>query len=188
MRWRRLFRVLHRDIGYLLFGLVLAYSISGLAVNHVEDWNPNYSISVSNVDLGALPTDAGLDGMEAHVTAAAHLDAGEVTGRRRPGENLFIVFLREGGEARVAIDSGRGTLKRVTSRPGLFEMNVLHLNHLKGVWTIVADVFAVLLVFLAISGIVLLKGRTGFMGRGKWFVLAGLVVPIAFLVQYHLTR
>lgn len=188
MRWRRLFRVLHRDIGYFLFGLVLAYSISGLAVNHVEDWNPNYSIAVSEVDLGPLPAADGLDAMEAHVAAAAGLDDDEVTGRRRPGENLFIVFLQDGGETRVAIDTGKGTLKRVTSRPGLFEMNFLHLNHLKGLWTWVADAFAVLLAFLAISGLVMLKGRTGFMGRGKWFVLAGLALPIAFIVHYYNTR
>ena len=105
MRWRRLFRVLHRDIGYLLFGLVLAYSISGLAVNHVDDWNPSYSIHVSQVDLGPLPGDAGLDAMETHVVAAADLDDDEVTGRRRPGPNAFIVFLQEGGEVRVAVDS-----------------------------------------------------------------------------------
>ena len=58
MKWRRLFRVLHRDIGYLLFGLVLAYSISGVAVNHVDDWNPNYSVTVTEVDVGALPAEA----------------------------------------------------------------------------------------------------------------------------------
>lgn len=188
MRWRRLFRVLHRDIGYLLFGLVLAYSISGVAVNHVADWNPSYSIRVSEVDLGPVPTDGGLDAMEEHVMQAAGLDAHEVTGRQRPGANQFIVFLQQGGEVKVAIDTGRGRMKRVTSRPGLFEMNVLHLNHLKGAWTWVADAFAVLLAFLAVSGIILLKGRTGLMGRGKWFVLAGLLIPIAFVVHYTMTR
>lgn len=187
MGWRRLLRVLHRDIGYLVFGLVVAYAVSGLAVNHVDDWNPSYSIEVADVDIGAVP-DGPLDALEAHVAAALRIEAGEITGRRRPGPNAFIVFLRDGGEARVALDTGRGTLKRVTPRHGLFEMNVLHLNHLKGAWTIVADVFSVLLLFLAFSGILFLKGRTGFTGRGKWFVLAGLVVPVAFLVHYHLTR
>lgn len=184
MKWRRWFRVLHRDIGYLLVGLVLAYSISGLAVNHVDDWNPNYSVSVSDVDVGPLPTD-GLDDMEAHVASALGIGDDEIRGRRRPATDRFVVFLPEGGEVKVAIGTGRGTMKRVTTRAGLFEVNVLHLNHLKGVWTWVADVFAILLAFLAISGMVMLKGRTGLSGRGKWFVLAGLVVPIAFVVHYY---
>ena len=45
MKIRRLIRLLHRDIGYIAFGLTIIYSISGIAVNHVSDWNPNYSIS-----------------------------------------------------------------------------------------------------------------------------------------------
>jgi uncharacterized membrane protein YhdT len=27
-----------------------------------------------------------------------------------------------------------------------------------------------------------LRGRKGLTGRGKWFVLAGLVIPVAFLI------
>ncbi len=184
MKWRRLFRVLHRDIGYLLFGLVIAYSLSGIAVNHVDDWNPNYSVTVSEIEIGALPTES-LDAMEAYVALALDLDDDQIRGRRRPSANAFSVFLPEGGEVQVAVDSGAGTLKRVTTRPGLFQVNVLHLNHLKGVWTWVADVFAFLLLFLAVSGIVILKGRTGLGGRGKWFVLAGLAIPVAFVIQYY---
>ncbi len=187
MSWRRILRVLHRDIGYLVFGLVVAYAISGLAVNHVDDWNPNYAIEVEAVEVGPLPA-ASLDAMQEHVVSALAIPHAEITGRRRPGANAFIVFLPDGGAAEVAIDTGRGTLKRVTKRAGLFEMNVLHLNHLKGAWTIVADVFSVLLLFLAFSGMLFLKGRTGITGRGKWFVAAGLLVPIGFLVHYHLTR
>jgi hypothetical protein len=185
VKWRRLFRVLHRDVGYLLVGLVLAYSVSGVAVNHVDDWNPNYSVTVSDVAVGALPSE-GLDAMEAHVASALQLDDDEIRGRRRPGDDRFILFLPEGGEVKLSIATGEGTMKRVTTRPGLFQVNVLHLNHLKGVWTWVADAFAILLGFLAISGMVLLKGRTGLAGRGKWFVLAGLVVPVAFVVHYYM--
>jgi len=188
VEWRRVLRTLHREIGYLLFGLVIAYAISGLAVNHVEDWNPSYSVSRSNVALGALPAAGGLDAMEAYVVQAAGLDPDEVTGRRRPGDDAFVVFLRQGGEVNVSVATGEGTMERVTTRPGLFEMNVLHLNHLKGAWTVVADVFAVLLAFLAVTGIVMLRGRHGLAGRGKWLVLAGLLLPVGFLVHYHLTR
>ena len=45
MKFRRLIRILHRDIGYVAFGLTIIYSISGIAVNHVNDWNPNYIIT-----------------------------------------------------------------------------------------------------------------------------------------------
>ena len=60
-----------------------------------------------------------------------------------------------------------------------------HLNNLKGVWTYVADVFAVALVFLAITGMTMMKGSRGLAGRGKWFVLAGLAIPVGFVVYMY---
>jgi hypothetical protein len=67
----------------------------------------------------------------------------------------------------------------------LFELNALHLNNLKGVWTYVADLFAIALVVLALTGMVMMKGNRGLAGRGKYFVLAGLMVPVIFVVYLH---
>ena len=185
MRWRRLLRVLHRDVGYFLFGLVTIYAISGIAVNHIDAWNPSYSISVTEIDLGPLEA-TGIDALESEIVAKAGVDPAEVTGRHRPAPGTFVVFLPEGGHVKVNTRTGEGSLKRVASRTVLFEFNVLHLNHLKGVWTYVADAFSVLLLGLAASGLFMLKGRTGLNGRGKWFVAAGLLLPVAFLIVYYL--
>jgi hypothetical protein len=187
MRVRRLIRVLHRDFGYFLAGLVVFYCVSGVAVNHIDDWNPSYSTSVTPVALGPLEGVA-LDALEREVVVKAGLDTDDVAGRHRPDPRTIVVFLPHGGEARVDIATGEGTIRRVWTRPFLFESNVLHLNHLKGVWTWVADAFAVLLLGLAITGLFMLKGRTGLGGRGKWFVSAGILLPLAFLVYYYATR
>src|SRR5262245_48586116 len=40
--WRPLLRGLHRDAGYLVVGFTLVYAVSGLAVNHIADWDPNF--------------------------------------------------------------------------------------------------------------------------------------------------
>ena len=42
LRWRPWLRALHRDIGYLAVGLTVVYALSGLAVNHIGDWDPNF--------------------------------------------------------------------------------------------------------------------------------------------------
>jgi hypothetical protein len=44
INWRKWNRAIHRDLGYLCFGLTLIYTISGIAMNHIQDWNPNYKI------------------------------------------------------------------------------------------------------------------------------------------------
>jgi hypothetical protein len=41
-RWRPWLRALHRDLGYLAVGLTFVYALSGLAVNHIADWDPNF--------------------------------------------------------------------------------------------------------------------------------------------------
>ncbi|MHC4548595.1 MAG: PepSY-associated TM helix domain-containing protein [Planctomycetota bacterium] len=186
MTVRHLIRIVHRDTGYFLFGLVVSYAVSGLAVNHIETWNPTYATTVTEVAIGPLESES-LEGVEREVVARLGLDPAAVTGRHRPAPGEFVVFLPHGGEARVALATGRGTLKRVRTRPFLFEANALHLNRLKGVWTYVADGFAVLLLALACTGLFMLKGGAGLAGRGKWFVAAGLLLPVGFL-YYYVTR
>ena len=45
-----------------------------------------------------------------------------------------------------------------------------------------ADAYAILLLLLAVTGMFVLKGKKGLSGRGKWFVVAGLVLPVVFLI------
>jgi hypothetical protein len=45
-------RITHRDIGYLIAGLTIIYAISGIALNHKNDWNPNYVFDTRNFTTG----------------------------------------------------------------------------------------------------------------------------------------
>ena len=53
-------RALHRDLGYLAVGLTLVYAVSGLAVNHLADWDPNFANVEREFDV-ALPGDIFLE-------------------------------------------------------------------------------------------------------------------------------
>lgn len=181
MRWRRWFRALHRDVGYVAVALTIAYAVSGLAVNHIDDWNPNYRFESQPVALGVLPVGSAAD-QAAYVVANLRLDPAMVRGHFQESATELRVFLPEGQEVRLEVRTGRGRIKTITKRPGLFEVNALHLNNLKGVWTYVADLFAVALVFLAITGMTMMKGDRGLGGRGKWFVGAGLLIPLGFII------
>lgn len=187
VNWFVLNRAVHRDLGYFACALTIVYAISGIAVNHVADWNPNQSTTTEDVALGPLAA-GSLDDLERQVVQKARLLPDEVKGRHRSGPDELRVFLDNGGEVKVDLPTGKGTITRIQPRRGLFELNVLHLNHLKGVWTYVADGYAVSLLFLGVSGLFMVSGKRGFFGRGKWFVLAGTVVPIVFVWVYHATR
>ena len=181
MMWRKWFRIVHRDLGYVAVALILAYAVSGLAVNHIEDWNPNYTFAERAVDVGPLPP-----GPPYQLAAAAierlHLDRAAVRGHFLETATELRVFLPDGQEARLDVTTGKGTIKLVARRPVLFQLNALHLNNLKGVWTYVADLFAVALIVLALTGMVMMKGDRGLLGRGKYFVGAGLAVPVGFII------
>ena len=181
MKWRGLFRLVHRDLGYTVVALTLAYGLSGLAVNHIDDWNPSYRFASREVALGPLPAGTPAE-QAAFVVAAMKLPPARVRGHLQDSATVLRVFLHDGEEVSVDVTSGRGQHKLVQRRPVLFQVNALHLNNLKGVWTYVADVFAVALMLLALTGASMMKGQAGFLGRGKWFVGAGLLVPLGFVL------
>ena len=178
MSWRRLLVVLHRDIGYLCAGLTVIYAVSGIAVNHVGDWNPNYDVRRSQLELGTLPT--GDDSAAARIA----LEKLRITDKPRALVRISPAHLRvflENRTLTIVIPAGHLEDEQVSRRPVFFQMNFLHLNHGKGIWTWFADLYAVALLLLALSGIVILRGPRGLGGRGKWLVLAGLAIPLLFL-------
>lgn len=181
--WRRWFRAFHRDIGYVAVALTLAYALSGLAVNHIEAWNPNYRLDERAIAIG--PLSGTLAQMEAQVIERLAIDRRLVRGHFQETERQLRVFLDEGQEVAVDISTGQGTFKSLSRRAVLFEVNALHLNNLKGAWTFVADVFAIALVVLAITGMTMMKGDRGLLGRGKYFVAAGLAIPVGFIVYMY---
>lgn len=178
--WRKWLRILHRDIGYVAVALIIAYGVSGLAVNHIEDWNPSYTFAERGFDIGPLPAGEPAAMADA-VIDRLRLDRASVRGHFLETARELRVFLTDGQEARLDVTTGKGRLKLVARRPVLFQLNALHLNNLKGAWTYVADAFAVALIFLALTGMTMMKGDRGLFGRGKYFVLAGLAVPVGFI-------
>lgn len=181
VRWRGWNRVLHRTLGYLCAGLTIVYAVSGLAVNHVADWNPNYIIRDDTIGFGPVSAErAGSPDFVAELLEAFSL-AGPVQGMFRPEPGRLDVFL-EGGAIEVDLSSGEAVYESVRDRPVLRAFNVLHLNEPKGLWTAVADLFAVALLLLAVTGLFMVKGRKGLLGRGGWYVAAGALLPLVYLL------
>jgi hypothetical protein len=178
LRWRPRLRSLHRDVGYLLVGLTLVYAVSGLAVNHIEDWDPNFTQFERTHALAApLPDDeqaaaqAVLDQLEIHEAPSDVFLYEQELEIQLENRSLFV-----DGSAMTILDRGQNP------RPLLRLANWLHLNRGKQAWTVVADAYAVLLLFLACSGMLMLPGKNGMAGRGWILVLIGAAVPIGYVV------
>jgi hypothetical protein len=172
-------RALHRDIGYFAVGLTLIYALSGLAVNHIADWEPNYVEFERTHQLSAkLPDD--------DERAAAFVQ--QILGFAEPAEDVYRtddeLELLFGADTQVIVTLETGAVleRGRKSRPLLRIANWLHLNRGKKAWTYVADAYAIFLIFLAGSGIFMIPGKKGFKGRGWVFVGAGIALPIAYVV------
>ena len=85
----------------------------------------------------------------------------------------------------VDLPTGQVVIDRNTPRPVLKEFNDLHLNAPKGIWTWIADVYALSLILVAITGLFVLKGKHGITGRGAWLTAIGVLLPGVYWV-YHL--
>jgi hypothetical protein len=179
MKLRKLIIATHRDVGYFFAGLTVIYAISGIAVNHIEDWNPNYVIRTETESVGELPA-GGNDVITAAVLDRMSIDETPESVVRMAPDQLKI-FLHQ-RTLTVAVPSGEVVDEHARRRYAFFEVNYLHLNHGKGFWTWFADVYAVGLLLLACTGIFIITGKKGLGGRGRWLLLAGLAIPLIYLI------
>jgi uncharacterized protein len=181
VNWRRLNNVLHRDIGYLAVGLTIVYGVSGLAVNHKGNWNPSYRVGRTFQQIDPVAA-TDRDGMVKEALAKLGIDQ-VPRNAFRPNPETLQLFFRQATYS-IDLPSGAVIIEAARPRPVLFEFNQLHLNTPRRLWTFVADVYAIALVLLAITGMFVLKGKTGIRGRGAWLTAAGVVMPGLYWLYY----
>ena len=181
--WRRWNAATHRDVGYVTVALTLAYAISGLAVNHIASWNPNYAKVKEVRQIQPL---SRTDPTEVLVRAAqAQLKPeGKFKSAFQPDDDTLQLYYDRITYA-VDLPTGKVLVEAVRPRPVLYAMNQLHLNAPKRLWTVIADLYAVALIVLAFTGLFIIKGPMGFFGRGLWLTGAGAAVPIVYWIWWR---
>lgn len=182
---RRSLRHWHRDIGYFFSGLLIIYSISGIALNHRAEWNPRrYVVESQEVDTGFVQSGDSVVREQAEALArqfAPGRDFRDFDVPSRKPDELRIYL----NDARLAVDltSGKGELEIFENRPLLGEMVFLH-QTTESAWIWFADIFGLGMLFIAVSGLSMLAGSTGFIWRGAVLTVLGLLFPIAILIFY----
>ncbi len=182
MKIRLFNRALHRDLGYFFFGVTLIYALSGIALNHRNDWNPNFIITSGQFKLEQALISKQLD----RDTAQSILDELKMNAEYRThlvSGDRWKIFAKDGS---VTIDprKGEGSYEFLRKRPLFNQINFLHYNKPQKLWTWFADIFALALILLAFTGLFIIKGKKGITGRGAWLTILGLLVPLLFLYIY----
>lgn len=173
-RWRAWLRAFHRDFGYLAIGFTVIYAISGIAQNHIEDWGDvSYKTFESTRTIDAIPDE--VPDPVAIKKIASLVDFGTPTATFRAGDEIRLEYAN--GSKVTAIGT-QVTIQGRERRAFIGAANWLHTARQKKGWKYVADIYAVLLLYLAISGIFMIKGKLGLKGRGAILISLGVAVPV----------
>ena len=177
---RKWSRILHRDIGFFFIGTTLIYALSGIALNHMHDWNPNYKVEVDE-----FTTDISLSkGVEikANITTLLNDIAPNYKYKKHyyPQENRIKIFLNSGSSVVVNTNTGEGYVEFLKKRAVFYQSNYLHYNPSKW-WMWFSDAFAVALILFAVTSFFMVKGKKGIRGRGGVYTALGFIIPLAFL-------
>ena len=165
MKWsssvRKWSRIIHRDLSFFFAGMVLIYAISGIVMNHRNTINPNFSITRKEYKIAENLPD-------------------NYTKHYFPQADVMKVFLKGGSNLLVNVKTGEAVYESITRRPLIGAMSRLHYNPGQW-WTYFADIFAVGLIIITLSGVIMLKGNKGIIGRGGIELIAGILIPLLFL-------
>jgi len=179
--WRPWVRAIHRDIGYVAVGLTFIYALSGLAVNHITDWSDgdaSFRTYSETRELGGP-----LAGDDAAVADELRKRLGITESPRElyraSPDELEILFDKRTLHVNTA--SGRVVDEGQKPRFLLRVANWLHLNRGKKAWTYIADAYAAGLMLLAVSGMFMIAGKKGLLGRGAVLVGLGILVPVVYV-------
>jgi hypothetical protein len=185
MNWRKWNRWIHRELGFLFFGMTIVYGISGIALNHhvTRDWDPGI---ITRSTTSQYPDPLQKSAVDRSTIESILEIAGETENYKQyyfPNDTLLMIYLK-GGHITVDLTSGSMQTTKIRKRPVFSELNYLHYNKPKRLWTWFSDLYAFGLVLIAISGLFLVRGRKGIGGRGGILTLIGILLPLMFLAIY----
>lgn len=177
---RKWSRILHRDIGYFFIGTTIIYALSGIALNHMHDWNPNYT-----VDIDRFQTDISLKknaAIEDNIKLLLADVAPKAVYKKHyyPQDDRLKIFLKGGSSILVNLNSGEGRAEFLKKRIAFYEVNYLHYNPHKW-WMWFSDIFAGALILFAVTSFFMVKGKKGMLGRGGIYTALGIIIPLLFL-------
>lgn len=182
MNFRKIFRILHRDLSFLFSGMLIIYAVSGILLNHKNTINTKFDVDRKVYKLEKqLP--AKNDFTEADVRAILSEigEEGNYTKHYFPDDEVLKVFLKGGSNLVLNMGSGEAVYESVRPRVVIGAISRLHYNPGMA-WTVFSDIFVVALLVIIITGLFMIKGRRGIWGVGGVELLIGVLIPIIFML------
>lgn len=177
MNWKnkfiRFLRNWHRDLGYFTVAITLVYGLSGIFLTHKN----SFPVITITETYSSLPLDLSIGSFS---------KKWEEKHPKLPLTKCFIKenkvqFYYKGGKGTYNAKDGKVAIENYKKHSLIAFVNSLHFNQAKG-WKYFADFFSGTLIFLAISGLFMVKGKNGFKKRGIWIMISGMILVFIFFI------
>ena len=173
-------RSLHRDFAYFYVGLIIAFSFSGIILNHREDWYPmDYTYESKAFEISIPDTEEALT--EAYITDATET-LGTYDGHRIRDGKLRVYF-KDNAILDADLKTGKGNVEYKRKVPLIGHTMYLH-KTTNSYWVWYSDIFGAAMLLIAITGILIPIGKNGFSKRGWKLAIAGMLIPVLFLILF----
>lgn len=174
-------RSLHRDFAYFYVGLIIAFSFSGIILNHRQDWYPmDYAYDTKDITL-QLPSE------EKEITKDFLISVTKDLNEKYDGHRIRDGKLRVYFKGNTILDadakSGVGKIEYKRKVPFIGQTMYLH-KSTNNFWIWYSDIFGAAMLLIAITGILIPAGKNGFKKRGWKLALLGMIFPILFLILF----
>ncbi|MEQ8304230.1 MAG: PepSY-associated TM helix domain-containing protein [Cyclobacteriaceae bacterium] len=168
----------HRDIAYFYIGLIIAFSFSGIFLNHRRVLNPRkYTYDIKNVQLPMLTKEEITEEFIARFTDEQNIE--DELRRFNVAENELTISYAS-NDVKIDMVSGEGTITTYRTIPLLGQMTILH-QDTSNWWIYYSDLFGVGMLVIAFTGMFIEKGKNSFRSRGFKLALIGIIFPLIFL-------
>jgi len=175
------YRGLHRDLGYFYVGLIISFSISGIALNHRRDWNVRRFTYQEIPMQVTLPKDAKkIDKRLVTEISKKYKMDGQLDNFRIRDKEQQLEIRYQKGRAKIDLKTGKGQLNMFKRRVVLGEMADLH-QRTNASWIWYSDIFGLAMLTIAITGMFITRGKNSFRKRGYILAVAGVIFPLVFL-------
>lgn len=148
-------------------------------MNHRDQINPSYTVKriILQQAIADTPRAKGSVTQAELTTLLTSIhEEKNYTKHYYPDDESLKVFLKGGSTLEVDLRSGTATYDRLRKRPILSDFVRLHYNPGRW-WTYFSDLFAIALILITLSGLLLVKGKRGLKGVGGVELIIGIVIP-----------
>src|SRR5262245_30382383 len=129
----------HRDIAYFYLGLIIAFSFSGIFLNHRQNWNPRrYTYSEKEIAIAApLTKEMVTDSFITAFTASQQIE--DILRRFAVDDKNQLRISYVSNDVLVDLATGQGKITTYKTTPLLGQMTILHVDTSKW-WIYYSDI------------------------------------------------